>query len=107
VKGPSCPSCGEGLYWRWPRRGRELDIERRRWYEFAGYRIYCPRCGVRLRSRGKGWFVAALLAFLFGNGLAHRAVADQWGATGLLALYGAWLVVLLAVWWRVRYDRFA
>lgn len=102
---PSCPGCGANLFWGGLRRDRVVDSRGRKWYEFAGYRQYCRRCGVQVRSRRKAFTIATVALLLFANGLLHRSVADSWGAGGLVGLYAGWLLLMLVAWSLVRYER--
>ena len=102
---PSCPNCGANLFWRGLRGDRVPGIEGRKWYEFAGYRQYCRRCGVQVRSRRKGLAIAVILLLLFANGFLHTAVAQNWGGAGLVALYAGWMLLMLVAWSLVRYER--
>lgn len=109
MKGPSCPSCGANLvFWGARQDRRTVDIEGRKWHQFAGYRQYCPKCGARLRIHGLRYFWGAFFLLAIANGLgAHRAIWEAWGYPGLAVYYAGWLalsLVLLAT--KVRYVRF-
>lgn len=55
-------------------------------------RIFCPRCGERLRYRGTGWLVAGSVAFMVVASVAASVVANGLPlppAGRLLALLGA------------------
>lgn len=101
---PSCPRCGANLFWGGLRTDRVVDSQGRKWYEFAGYRRYCRRCGVQVRSRRKGLAILTVGLLLIANGLLHRSVAESWGAAGLVGLYAGWLLLMLVAWSLVRYE---
>jgi hypothetical protein len=108
MQGPSCPSCNAKLLLRGTRVNRQtLDIEERKWYRLTGFRRYCPRCGVRLRSLGAGYLWTACCLLVISNALgAHRAVYETWGYPGLLPYYAAWMALFVALAMNIRYIRY-
>lgn len=109
MKGPSCPNCGASLVlWGARQDRRTVDIEGKKWYQFAGYRQYCRKCGTRLRVHGLRYFWGAFFLLAIANGFgAHRAVLEVWGYAGLAAYYAGWLALGSAVLiTKVRYVRF-
>lgn len=108
MRGPTCPNCKAKLLLRGTRQNRQtLDIEAKKWYQFAGYRKYCPKCGVRLRSQGGAYVWTACFLLVIANAFgAHRAVFETWGYAGLAAYYLGWAVLSLALAARVKYVRF-
>ena len=108
LSGPSCPSCNAKLLLWGPRRDRRtIDAEGRKWYQLAGYRQYCPECGVRLRSIRSGYFWMALLSLAIASGLgAHPSILEAWGHIGLALYYLGWTLTILVLAANVRYVRF-
>ena len=107
MTGPTCPSCNAKLLLRGTRKHRKTtDIEGKKWYQLAGYRSYCPRCGVRLRSIRSGYFWVALFSLVIANGLGvHRAIFEAWGYAGVALYYLGWTAMVIALAARVRYVR--
>lgn len=109
MKGSSCPNCGANLVlWGARQDPRTVDIEGKKWYQFAGYRQYCRKCGTRLRVYGLGYFWGAFFLLAIANGLgAHRAISEVWGYAGLAVYYVGWLALSFGVLvTKVRYVRF-
>lgn len=108
MQGPSCPSCNAKLLLRGTRVNRQkLDIEEKKWYQLAGFRRYCPRCGVRLRSLGAGYLWTSCFLLVISNALgAHRVVYETWGYPGLLPYYVAWMALFVALAMNIRYIRY-
>ena len=81
-----------------------MDAEGKKLYQLAGYRQYCPRCGVRLRSIRSGYFWIALLSLAIANGLgAHPAILEAWGQIGLALYYAGWSAIIGVLAASVRY----
>jgi hypothetical protein len=81
-----------------------MDAEGKKWYQLAGYRQYCPRCGVRLRSIRTGYFWIALFSLAIANGLgAHPAILEAWGHIGLTLYYVGWGAIIGVLAASVRY----
>jgi hypothetical protein len=108
MQGPSCPSCNAKLLLRGTRANRQtLDIEEKKCYQLAGFRQYCPKCGVRLRSLGAGYLWTSCLLLVISNALgAHRAVYETWGFLSLLPYYAAWMALFVAFAMNIRYIRY-
>lgn len=46
-----CPNCGKNLEWFGIKFNRkEFDLEGKRWYEYAGFKMYCKYCNCRLKG---------------------------------------------------------
>ena len=84
-----------------------MDAEGKKWYQLAGYRQYCPKCGVRLRSIRSGYFWVALFSLAIANGLgAHPAILEACGQLGLALYYLGWSAIIAVLAATVRYVRF-
>lgn len=103
---PACPSCGASLWWGPRRELRKDDTEGRAWYQFAGPRQYCPRCGVGLRGKRFAAVVIAVMAMVISNSLAlHWKAHELAGPTGVVLYWLGWIALIVAAALRIRYVR--
>ena len=58
----------------------QIDTEGKRWYQYAGTRVYCKHCGVRLRNPHAGrLLLTGIVIFEIINPLIVQPLAREYG----------------------------
>jgi hypothetical protein len=82
-----CPACEQPLTRKTIRRSTtEFNTEGKRWYQYAGPRIFCKHCGVRLRGpwhAAEKWLLWVWLGPILANALVIQPLAKRYGLTAL------------------------
>lgn len=105
-----CPACGKALWWNGIAISRtQFNLEGKRWFQYAGRRIHCKRCGVRLRGPLEGretWLLLAWLAFVFlVNPWVIEPLTKQFGMAVPLGFFAVVLGLAIIVWQRGQYKK--
>ena len=102
-----CPACKKPLWWNGIKLStNKFDIEGKRWYQFAGPRIYCKYCGSRLRNpySSKIFYVVTAF-FLIINPFIIQPLAKAYGLIVFLPVLAISFAILAVFWPYFHYEK--